>query len=304
MNDEIIRSVVTEIWVVINGHLNFFTNAAVSILGFLLAIELINEALNIATGRGFQLDRKIMTWVVIAAIITGYPAIAGGIWKSAVLAGENMFSSYIKLAEKNIDANQKLEEIRNANRPKGGILKIFATLINSIFLFLVAPFAGIFILISFMIIAIFVIGAYVCLALCLAVGPIFIIFFMSPLFRGIAVKWVSNVLSYLVMIPMLGIVIEICAHIVTKPIMSVSELHTEPGAHLMALFLFGPILSVGIVLHVPKLIKGLLNTGGAGAEGLGAVSQTAKIAGGVVKASVAGPASVSSSAGRVNATKG
>jgi type IV secretory pathway VirB6-like protein len=269
--------VITIIHDVLWANLGAFRIAGTAIVGFLLALELMEEAFDLATGRGFKLDKRLLTYMFCAVFIVGYPILADAIWSSALGLGSKALDGFIQIKEQILTQTEAAMNAMNA--ACSGFFGILSA-IKALPSLICFGIGVLFMIIALIVIYIMLAGAFASLAFVIVLGPFFIPFILNPATRGMFISWVSNVISYLIMIPMLGWAISITVSIffdaATKTMLSFSG---KPGfSHLLTLLL-GPLTCIGIAMNVPKVVSSLIGGGGgAGGAMMGAAAAGAGMA--------------------------
>ena len=244
-----------------------------SILAFLLLLELLSEALDLSTGRGFKLDKRLVMLLFCAAFITLYPQLANGIWTSAMNTAAGCTSELAKIGKMYEESMRNIMQTKMMDNalsqmPGGAIISLFK--IGDSIGFSIAQ---IIMMLSNILLFIMVIGAFAALGIVIIVGPIFIAFLMNSATRGIFLSWVRCVLSYFIMIPMMHWALAISAKIYFSA--AGMQMTAQGGvgfSHILALTI-GPLVGLGIILHVPKIVAALIGgSGGSGSEMVGAVA--------------------------------
>jgi type IV secretory pathway VirB6-like protein len=287
--DLTINKVTHHIWAAVYDGINLTQSFALSILNLLIVLELINEALNIASGKEFKLPEKLLTLALICCLIYGFPQLASGIWKAAEYAGNFLSENFTILTSHTKKTMDEATEAMNSLLPGGSLISKLKVFISTFPIILGLGISHILIGLSLIIILIFIAGAYTSLALTLWVGPVFIVFLMSPITRGIGVNWFNHILSYLLMIPMFGITLQICYNIYLDIlaqsltiIIGSTELRSGLGFGNLLMMIVAPLLCSGIVFHVPRIVSGLTHS--MGATSVSATSQGVATSTGAVMA--------------------
>jgi hypothetical protein len=246
----------------INGN-SMIVDFAKAILALLIMFELLEEALDIASGRGFNLDKKLITYAIVFAFLIGYPRVSHGLWNTSqkITIVDKMHQGAIHLINKEVvkKANEFKNILKSANN--GDILKNKIQMMDT---FLLINMFGI----NF--IGFIFLGIQLSFALTLYLGPLFIVFFMSPLFRNTGMTWINNTLSYFLALPISVLAVNIMAkiYLLATPII-MSELENKiqsksiesTDLFLLLLFLI-PFLIVFVMISFIKVVMSLL--GGSG----------------------------------------
>lgn len=254
-----VNSLINNLSRVVFGELDSFIQIAEVFIGILLAIELFKEAIRLAHGEGFQLSKKLITWVLVMILIgTAYPSLAQGVFDSARSLGKEAITKWGEALEKFYDGTL-VEE------PSFSILKVLSPKTMTMAVgYGVSMIVGLF---CFFLVYVMLCGAYGCLALLLLVGPVAIAFMLNDDFRGIAIKWINSVINYLIMIPIYGVTMVIVASIFGA---SLNAIHNSlSGGSLAASIIsliLAPMLALGIVHQGPKAVMSLIGGVGGGGE--------------------------------------
>lgn len=259
-----INDIISIIHDVLWDNLGAFRIAGMAILGFLLALEFMEEAFDLASGRGFKLDKRLLKWMFCAVFIVGYPGLANAIWSSALGLGSQAIDGFTNIKQSILDQQAAAQQALNIWYFKLGWIAAF----KAIPWMICFGLGIVLMIIALIIIYIMLAGAFASLAFVIVLGPFFIPFMMNDATRSIFINWISNIISYLVMIPMLGWAISISVNIffdaANKTMLSFTG---TPGfSHLLTLLL-GPLTCIGIALNVPKVVSSLIGGGGGGAGG-------------------------------------
>ena len=248
-----------------------------TILAFLLALEIISEALDLSTGRGFKLDKRMVMLLFCAAFITLYPQLADGIWASARHTAHGCTTAIAELGTKYEQAILAIHNNHAANAAKtaaGGMFGGITSLISGdLFQGIGMTIGMLLVQLTYILLYVMVLGAFASLAIVIAIGPIFVAFLLNSSTRGIFMNWVRCILSYILMLPMLHWALKISADIFFDA--AKVTMNSTGGfgfSHVLPL-LIGPIMGIGIIMHVPKVTAALIGgSGGSGSETIGAIA--------------------------------
>ena len=277
MNWQSISQVVNIIHQVVWDHIGSAQLTGGAILTFLLALEIMGEAFDLSTGRGFKLDKRLVTWVFCAAFIGAYPQVANGIWSAATALGAQCFDGFTDIKQ-NILNQQEMASRAIAMNMMGGILAV----VRAIPAMIMFGLGILLMMVALMIIYVMLAGAFAALAFVIVLGPVFIPFMLNSITRGLFMHWVSSILSFFLMIPMYGWAITITVNIFFDAANTTMLSFTgmPNGSHLLTLIL-GPFTCIGIAMHVPKIAHSLLGgSGGAGGDMIAGAASIGGAAGG------------------------
>ncbi|WP_062059605.1 type IV secretion system protein [Cellvibrio sp. OA-2007] len=209
----------------------------------------------------------------------------------------NAFSSSGKTAPHVIDqmANQILDTIQLIwdNTPNLSLTNLdIQPLLRAIStIVIISIFGTIFMVVS----ALYLLIAKVLVALVLMLGPLYISAAFFPLTREYFMKWLGQLLNYILLSAMFGFTFTLLTNLLQKFILGAGFASTIPMGDMTNLkLLFTFLLFTGVVAALPALTSQL--TGGVGISGMGAVSglggsltrSLTKLVGGGAKAAVGG----------------
>ena len=267
MNWQGIQQIIDIIHQVVWSYTSSAQVTGYSILAFLLALELMTQAFDLAAGRGFKLDKILVTWLFAAAFITLYSGrLDDAIWSAAQAMGQECINGFTDIKE-SILLQQQAAGQAMAIAFGGSIISAIKGLP-----FMIMFGMGILVMmLALLVIYVMLAGAFASLAFVIVLGPIFIPFLLHPVTRGLFMNWVGALLSFLLTIPMLGWAIRITVNVFFDAANTtmLSFTGSSGPSHLLTL-LVGPITCIGIAFHVPKIAQSLI--GGSGGSGGDAVS--------------------------------
>lgn len=272
-----------------------------SIFILLFIFEILREAINISTGKGIDLASKLLVVFFVGSILLGYGKFSRGIYRAAVDISETVVTDFGNI-------NKRIEEsyLKGSKRHEAALEKSGdeAGFFEGFFIGMVtAILSGISLMIMFFImilILVFIAGAYASLALVLAVGPVFVSMLVSGEFRSIGVKWALICLAYLLMIPIYIMVMRMMIDLFgqnayNRTILNPSSLSVSASVEQMILLMAGPLISLGLVFSVSRIVDQIIGTAGN-------VGQTAIAAGAsmmiISRSAIKGAMSTAKSIGR------
>jgi type IV secretory pathway VirB6-like protein len=242
-----------------------------AIISFLLALELLSQAFDLATGRGFKLDKILVTCLFAAAFVTLYPQLANGVWSAATSMGKECINGFSDIKQNILDQQKSAAQAMAIQSASYGIFGAIKALP-----FMIMFGMGIIVMmLALLVIYVMLAGAFASLAFVLVLGPIFISFFLHPVTRGLFMNWVGATISFLLTIPMLGWAIAITVNIFFKSANTAMLSFTgSQGPSQLLTLLVGPITCIGIAFHVPKIAQSLIGGSGGSGGDAAAVSQS------------------------------
>lgn len=239
-----------------------------SIFILLIIFEILREAIDISIGKGFNLGVKLIVIFFVGTTLLGYGKLSTGIYNAAVDIGDTVIKEFGSVNKKIEESYFKGSERHEAALEKSGDEAGF---FEGFFIGMVmAILSGICLMIMFFImilILVFIAGAYASLAIVLAIGPVFVAMFVSSEFRSIGTKWSLITLSYLLVIPIyimvMNVMIELFGQNAYKGnILSSSNISVSASVEQMILLMAGPLISLGLVFSVSKIVDQLIGTAG------------------------------------------
>jgi type IV secretory pathway VirB6-like protein len=247
-----------------------------AIISFLLALELLSQAFDLATGRGFKLDKILVTCLFAAAFVTLYPRLANGVWSAANSMGQECINGFSDIKQNILEQQKSAAYAMALQSASGGIFGA----IKAIPYMIMFGLGIIIMMLALLVIYVMLAGAFASLAFVLVLGPIFISFILHPVTRGLFMNWVGATMSFLLTIPMLGWAIAITVNIFFKSANTamLSFTGSEGPSQLLSL-LVGPITCIGIAFHVPKIAQSLIGgSGGSGGDAAAGAQSGAMVA--------------------------
>jgi|GEM_PF-4359034 len=261
---------------------------AFSILAILVIIEIIREAIDMASGRGFALDRRVIAFFVAGfAALAVYSPVADSIYKGARTGLNGQITQ--------VDAlNQKVvHQVKNAlDLGSSGNLGVIANVFNGGVLGGVLRGVGIPVVVIILIFLFFatnliIFGMFGGLIFTLHCGPIFIVFLAMEETRNWFFIWLSHIISYIVQIIFLSAALEVANKIIGDSLDTLDSLTYAQMEHMVPKFLdaiIGPLFAVAVLFISMRVARSL--TGGAGGNETLSVFGSAAALGG--KAAFAG----------------
>jgi len=249
---------------------DFFFPIGGSLFVLLIVIEIVKEAVDITNGKGVNLGRKFILIFFVGTILLGYSALSDNIYKGMVNVGKDMIPKLEKVNNWiNKGYKQGMENQRASlelDRKSGGELTQFML---SIVLALLSGVGLLFVYITMVLILVFIAGAYASLSLALVLGPVFIAMFVSPELRGTGVKWSIILLSVLLMVPAYIMIMKVTAALYSNNASFYVPNPNDPSSLSMSntiesigILMVNPLLTLGLVFSVSKIINSI--TGSAG----------------------------------------
>lgn len=229
------------------------------------------EGIDVASGAKTELPKILIKWGLVALMVMMYGSLADSIWHGVVHLAEWFFPNTNQLLETMNIAMTRMSEAKTAEAQIKDILAAIlkgqtgVLLLEMIINGLLVIIGMLILFVCYMLIIINIAGSLAILAMNLVIAPVFFALAFDRDFRAPAVSWFSAVLSYVLMMPLYGLVIRMCAAIVgagmtTNPIGFVSM-------EQIAAQLVGPFMALGIVFSANKVVSALV--GGAAGGGLG-----------------------------------
>ena len=308
MNWQGLEQIISIIHQVIWGYIGSVQVTGYSILVFLLALELLSQAFDLASGRGFKLDKILLNWLFAAAFITLYPQLADGIWSAAISMGTECINGFANIKSSILEQQQAAGQAM-ALSFGGGIIST----LKAIPFMLMFGMGILIMILALLIIYVMLAGAFASLAFVLILGPMFIPFLLHPVTKGLFMNWVGATVSFLITIPMLGWAIQITVNIFFDAAnTTMLSFAGSQGPSQLLTLLVGPITCIGIAMHVPKIAQSLIGgSGGSGGDAAGSAQSTAhmgmtasRMSGGGAAAASGGGAAVAAGGAHITAAKG
>ena len=320
MSDFSLTSLIQVIWQAVTGgvggvnYVTVFSQIAVVIWGFMGFVMFASEALDLAAGRGFKLDKKLVVYAFLGLLIFVWPNAANNSYNAAANMAEAFMGDSDAILDTLMGSYLDMQDVDETTVEETGlwdrvsaILVMLPQKIGQVF------FTGIGVLITlacYILILIMIAGMFATFAMTLALGPVFVALGLSEHFRQYAWRWFGCYLTYFLAIPLYGAALQIVVAIFGAGVVDLSQMQGGVGMDHMAVSVFGPLVSLGVVFAVSKVVSGLTGgaMGGTGSLamslGMGAAGIAGRAMGG---ASAAGGAAMSgasvATAGASNSVK-
>ena len=264
-----IETLVNIIWASIQPYFPEFRNFAAALVGLFLAIELIKEALNISTGRGFALDKRLLTYATVSVFILAWPQLSQSIFDIAKNVGTQLFTNANQVLSKMGDAYEMTRQVDQAAQQEMSIYERLIAAITAIpaviTTTIMSGIGTIIIIFSLLFIIILIAGSYGALALILLVGPVFIAMFLSSDLKSIGVKYFAVIVSYFVKIPLYAVVFSMAINILAAGVVNPTNLQGSVSIDHLFITIIGPLICIGLVFQVDKVVGAI--SGSAGSAG-------------------------------------
>ena len=270
-----IKNLTDVIWNAALPYFSQFHNLGIAIFSVLFGLELAKEALNLATGRGFDLDKKLLTYALVGVLIVGYMQIATGfkvVAQQIIISSESVSDEYWDARVQIVTNNYEVMDSDSwlSNWLKGmwaSTKKILSG--NTIIIGLVHLLQ----LISIMIFDILIICYYIAFVMVLSLGQFFLVFLISEDFKSMAHTWISNVISYYIVFPLFVMGMKIATAIQKLNIEEAIERLQQGEAGYADLFpaILKSLISLGIAFIVPNVARAVTGTFGGGEGGLAGI---------------------------------
>lgn len=267
-----IKNLTDVIWNAALPYFSQFHNLGIAIFSVLFGLELAKEALNLATGRGFNLDKKLLTYALVGLLIVGYIQIATGfkvVAQQIITSSESVSDEYWDTRVQVVTNNYELMDSDSwlANWWKGIVAttsRIFSG--NTIIIGLV----NLLQLISIMIFDVLIICYFIAFVMVLSLGQFFLVFLISEDFKSMAHTWISNVISYYIVFPLFVMGLKIATAIQKLNIEEAIERLQQGEAGFADLFpaILKSLISLGIAFLVPNVGRAVTGTFGGGESAL------------------------------------
>ncbi len=255
-----------------------------SIFILLITFEILKEAIDISTGKGINLASKLLTIFFVGTVLLGYGKLSTGIYRAAADIGDTVISEFgninKNIEESYVEGSKRHEAALEKNGDEAGFFEgLFIGLVTAIL-------SGICLMIMFFImilILVLIAGAYASLALVLAIGPVFAAMLVSREFRSIGIKWTLIVLSYLLVIPVYIMVMRMMIDLFGQNayggnMFRPSSVSVSASVEQMILLMAGPLISLGLVFSVSKIVDRIIGSAGNMGETALAVGASVAVA--------------------------
>jgi hypothetical protein len=269
------------------------TVAEIAIAFFLVLIffELMREALDLAMGKGFNLDKKLISYTLVVIFFVSYPTISKSIWSATGhIMGPNL-TKFEDSKKKLMDQYLKGSEIGLLLGAGAGMVGLnmsnpLAKVGGAAALAVMGPEGmklGIHKLIIFIadkVLDITLLYGFIHYAIVLVLGPFFVLMFFSNEFKKTAMHWLANVVGGFILFPILGICLSLSNAFLESSYKMMANAHTVVGIpSIEVLFdtLRGPLMSIALVLMAYKLVHTLFGASSSGHEAMQPYSQAASV---------------------------
>lgn len=259
---------------------SYMVSLATALLGIFLMVEILKEAIDLASGRGFHLDKKLIMMLVAGiGVAAGFQSFARGIYNLMYeyMSKEIHIISVIDeklMKQVKIFFKTCLNASMNFLNPSGMIgesLTYLGVLIG--FMAIIA---------AIILIDVMILGAFVGLAFTLHAGPVFVVFLGLEETRSWFFTWLANLLSYFVQFFFMSMAIKIGNHFLEKSVETLDNLMYAQIANMAPKFfdaIFGPLFLLSCILISKKVAGSLFSVSTAGgAEAAGPFAMGAKVA--------------------------
>lgn len=251
-----------------------------------IVIEILREAIDISSGKGVDLGRKLILILCVGTILLNFNGLSKGIYSGAMNAGKDILPRFEDVNNWINEGYESGVEDQRASmeldRSSGGGL-------TSFFLYIVmAVLSGLGLLliyIAMIFILVFIAGAYASLALTLVMGPVFIAMFVSPELRGTGVKWTVILLSVFLMIPAYIMILKITASLYSGSMNINTGIPENFSSRSMTntidsigMLMVNPLLTFGLIFSVSKIVGSITGSAGNIAEKAAGIAATAAAA--------------------------
>jgi len=254
-----------------------------SLFILLIVIEVLKEAIDISSGKGVDLGRKLILILCVGTILLNFNGLSNGIYSGAMNAGKDILPRFEDVNNWINEGYERGVEDQRASveldRSSGSSLTSFFL---SIVLAILSGLGLLLIYLAMILILVFIAGAYASLALTLVMGPVFIAMFVSPELRGTGVKWTIILLSVFLMIPAYIMIMKITASLYSgsvnistgiSPSRSMSNTVESIG-----MLMVNPLLTFGLIFSVSKIVGSITGSAGNIAEKGAGIAVTAAAA--------------------------
>ena len=257
-----------------------------SLFILLIVIEILKEAVDISSGKGVDLGRKLILILCVGTILLNFNGLSKGIYSGAMNAGKDILPRFEDVNNWINEGYERGVEDQRASveldRSSGGSLTSFFL---AIVLAILSGLGLLLIYIAMIIILVFIAGAYASLALTLVMGPVFIAMFVSPELRGTGVKWTIILLSVFLMIPAYIMIMKITASLYSGSVNINTGIPGSSSSRSMSntiesigMLMVNPLLTFGLIFSVSKIVGSITGSAGNIAEKAAGIAVTAAAA--------------------------
>jgi len=233
------------------------------IFTMLLSIELIKEAINLASGRGFNLDKKILSLIIVGVATTAvYPSFSESMYNKM---GIQLIKPQIVSMEKaqtkmrgEIHALNVVMNYMQAPLPVVGALGGLFRGINHLVLILILMILNIAI-------SLVIVTTYAAYCMVLTIGPLFIVFFVLEETRNWFFLWLSHIVSFIAQILFLGMALQVGSVLISKSINVISKLQAGEITSIGISYwraINGPLIAIGLMMVAIRVARSLTGAGG------------------------------------------
>jgi hypothetical protein len=271
-----ISDLLTTIWAALRGNIGggqdyivVYTALGAILWAFLLFKIFLQEGLQIASGHNSELPRILVKYLFIAAAFAVWPQAANSIFAAIKALAAMFYPNLNQLLDTMTDSMIMMTGGQQAAANSQGLT---STILGTVYNFTLGSFlVGIGTIVLFLcygLILVNIAGSLAILAMNLVLGPVFFALSFDREFRSHALHWFAAVLSYFLLIPLYGAALTVAAAIAGAAIPP-SLFGLPSSAQIVAQFI-GPLMSVGIVFSVNRIVNALV--GGASGSGLGSMA--------------------------------
>jgi len=295
----------------VGGGTNFMTvfqGMAAVFWGFMAFIMFSKEAMDLAAGRGFNLDKKLIRYAVLGILLFTWPTIATKLYGFAVYIVHTYITDQGTLTKTIIASYHRMSTVDKAAWDSGGVFTriwmVLTAIPNMIMTGALSVIGGLILIFCYILILLMVVGAFTVFAMHLLLGPIFLALGLSSEFEQYMWRWVGALLTYVLVIPLYGAALEISVAIFSAGLPNFRNIQGAVSLDHLFVSIVGPIIAVGIVFATSKVATSL--TGGVMAStgslamsvGLAVAGIAAKAAAGGGGAAAAGGGAAAGGAGK------
>jgi hypothetical protein len=253
------------IWSAAYPYFQQFYILGVATFTVLFGLEIAKESLDIVSGRGFKLDKKLLTFLIIGALVTSYIQIAKGFYftsKSVVVQNKSVSDRYWDTALEAQEGRLTVMDLESS---------AWDNFWAGVWYDIKSWFSGTKIamglchllhILSLFIFEIMIVVYFVAYMLTLVVGQFFIMFLISEDFKQAFFSWFSNVIAYFILFPMYTIALAIATEIKTINIeeMMLKVAEGEAGWIQAMISIFKSLICIGIAFIVPNVARSVTGT--------------------------------------------
>jgi len=260
------------------GALGWFAGFSISILMLLLIIEGIKVGVDAVRGEGFKVDKKIIIFLMLIAILATYRPLAKVVWDQTVGISKMVIEKYENL-QTSVDKVMNKLKIRRDLKKKlylkfaensatlPGKLAAWALAAKNHSPTILEIVTSIILVIIKIIIDVKVAGAFLSFGIVLMVGPFFIPWFFNDEFKSLTTQWFSNIIVYFLEIQIMMFVISFANWVAIRGIEMFLQkkygFFTVDNMYLMLVF---PAFTLAIIFAVSRMTRTLFSSVIGGAE--------------------------------------